>query len=781
MTDLAPDLAFSGRDSNHNLGFRRWNASSHASYYTSTTICQVIADAVLGHVTQPHRGYNGNGRATVTTPADLVVFDPTCGSGRLLLPFRASGAQVLGVEMDEDSAAVAKRNLLSKNVRVGDLLLYRKILKGLPYDEGANVIVTNPPFGIWWNVPTTEGWETVNQHGSVESQAFTLELCARALTQNGLLVAIIPSSTFENGKDAALRTTLYKQFDLRARITVAHAFTEEYGIDVSVDLVVATKAGHREYGRESREPTLHALDALTHNFSDRLGVVISDAMPDYGVPLVTALDLPQVNLLVRLPQTNAVTLSEKGITADLSAKAMLDFLNATVQVYSPVQGVRVGVIDAYCSPPALIKRGADEALAALSNLGFEPAITERAKEKIARQQKRYTRLSIPLYRPKPHQLIGYFDDKPYPAIADVSMGVRATDTGVALMPGAEASVLWREGVSYRIHPTWIRKRETAAEETVRNESKDRDERVITQIDRGYLLLQVETDAGLLDVAEVDETAVSLFLRAFALPVIEDVDDLLAEEVERNRDLLSRQAPHLFDYQNEDGARLITKPRAYIAWEVGGGKTPVSTAVAKARQYQRTLVICESRLVEKWLEACQQFGVVGHRLDTHRAVSDLREQIRSGSKPTGFWITSYEFLALDGSKTFEPWDCVKFDKDGAVRHEATGITSETCECGTEYEVAVRSCPKCEDAEQWTGHVCHACGFVAYSYDGARRQRPAYKSLSKLFSCVIADEAQVAKSKLSLRGQALRSFKSKGRYVLSATLFKGYVTDVFWTIS
>ena len=34
MESDAPDLAYSGRDTNRALGFRRWNASAHASYYT---------------------------------------------------------------------------------------------------------------------------------------------------------------------------------------------------------------------------------------------------------------------------------------------------------------------------------------------------------------------------------------------------------------------------------------------------------------------------------------------------------------------------------------------------------------------------------------------------------------------------------------------------------------------------------------------------------------------------------------------------------------------------
>jgi hypothetical protein len=257
--------------------------------------------------------------------------------------------------------------------------------------------------------------------------------------------------------------------------------------------------------------------------------------------------------------------------------------------------------------------------------------------------------------------------------------------------------------------------------------------------------------------------------------VEDVDDVLTVEVERNRGILAKQSPFLLDYQAEDMARMVTKARGYIGWEVGGGKTCSSIAWANARQYKRVLVVCESRLVENWLAECKKFGVKGYRLTSHAAVANLRERIRRGEKPTGFYITSYEFLALDGSKRFAPWDCVKYDKEGNVRHSAEGITDETCSCGSSYQLTVKECPSCENTEKWSGQHCGACGFIAYTYTGERRQRPAYKAISKLFPCVIADEAQVAKSKLSRRGQALRSLRSKGCLVLTATLFKGYVTD------
>lgn len=769
----APDLTYSGRDSNHNLGFRRWSASSHASYYTPVWLAEAIASGILGAI------------AHGSSP---VVLDPTCGSGRLLLPFKNDHRTVLGIELDEEAAEIAKKNIGAKNLRVGDLLIYRKICRTHEWSEGANIVVTNPPFGIWWDVPENEGWETVNRHGKVESQAFTIECATRLLAHNGILAAILPTSTYENEKDETLRQYLFKNYQVRKRVTIEHVFTDEYGIEVLVDLIVGIRMTYG--GGNGWTPDHTTIDAKDEDAPILVTNLVREACRGIKLPDVTLPTFPQAKLLVSVPLSDKVTITPTGVDADLAARAMLDFLNETVQEYSPVQGVRTGVVDAFCSPPALIKRGWPDAMKALRDLGVTVDISKRTSDRLDRLRKRYQRLCIPLYPPKPHNLLGYFDDKPYTATADVSAPLALDDMDKVQVTGGKVTVdpngtaftlLWRAGQSYTIHPTWIRKRDLAKEETVYNASKDRDETIRTEIDRGYLLLEVQTDHGTLDVAEIDEAAVTLFLKAFPLPVVPDVDELLAVEVDRNRSLLARQSPYLFDYQLEDMARLVTKSRGYIGWEVGGGKTGSSIAWARARQYKRVLVVCESRLVRNWLSECQKFGVQGHRLTSHTEVAAFRERVRRGQKPEGFFITSYEFLSLDGSKTFQPWDCVKYDKDGVLRHEVKGLTSETCECGAAYQNVVKECPTCGSAEQWTGQACRKCGFIAYTYDGKRSQFPAYKFLKKLFPCVIADEAQVAKSKLSLRGQALRSLHARGRLVLTATIFKGFVHDTFHLLS
>ncbi len=58
-------------------------------------------------------------------------------------------------------------------------------------------------------------------------------------------------------------------------------------------------------------------------------------------------------------------------------------------------------------------------------------------------------------------------------------------------------------------------------------------------------------------------------------------------------------------------------------------------------------------------------------------------------------------------------------------------------------------------------------------------PLGPRIKRLFSCVILDEVQDAKSKGSLKGETTRALKARGKAVLSGTWLKGYVTDLFWS--
>jgi hypothetical protein len=95
--------------------------------------------------------------------------------------------------------------------------------------------------------------------------------------------------------------------------------------------------------------------------------------------------------------------------------------------------------------------------------------------------------------------------------------------------------------------------------------------------------------------------------------------------------------------------------------------------------------------------------------------------------------------------------------------------------------VKECPRCADVSAWTGEHCNACGYQAWSASRDSRQWPAYKRVQKLFSAVLVDEAQLAKSKNTLRGRAIRALKPKGKLILTGTLMKGFAHDIFWNVA
>ena len=132
--DVSSGTAYAGRDANHAFGFRQFNASKHAQYFTPLWLSELLCEVLQPLV--PPRG-----------PSDLAVLDPTCGSGRLLAPWKRIGATVLGIELDELAADHARFALGTTNVRAGDVLDYRNLVKGF------SLVITNPPYGLWWTPP----------------------------------------------------------------------------------------------------------------------------------------------------------------------------------------------------------------------------------------------------------------------------------------------------------------------------------------------------------------------------------------------------------------------------------------------------------------------------------------------------------------------------------------------------------------------------------------------------------------------------------------------------
>ncbi|MCG3193075.1 MAG: ATP-dependent RNA helicase RhlB [Thermoanaerobaculia bacterium] len=746
-TELALGAAYSGREANHALSFRQFNKSKHAQYFTPVWLADLLFELLRCLLPDEDA-------------SKVSVLDPTCGSGRLLAPWVAAGATVLGIELDELAATHAKKAIGSTNVRTGDLLDYRSLLSGF------SLVLTNPPYGIWWNPPDAgEVWSCETSGGLLESQGATLEICTRALDYGGLLVALIPTSAFQNAKDRSLRDVLYSNFEGILQVTIPKPFVDEYHITLDCDLVVA----RRVYSSRASdwEPCRDTIDPDRPEASLRAAFRV--VQNERALPASRHVPVPVLSRLVSIQPSVHARITPRGVTGSGDVTGLLGFLNHTVTAFDPVSGIERGIVDAVLSPSSLITLGPAAAEETLASLGFAPAIAEKDAKRITRLQEKFSLLRTPLFSPQAHQRLAYLEDRAYPAKNTI------TDAG---------QPLFMEGKTYHLRPSWVRNREVAKVETVWDARLEREIQLTTTVDRGYLSITVVTDSGSRVFREVAIDDVRILTDAFELPVVSDLEAVAPRSVERNRRIVAKRAPFLFPFQREDVARMAVKPFGYLGYEQGGGKTVTAAAWAAVRGFRRVLVVCQSSLVENWLNELTQFGFPASRLTTHASVTRLQAEKRTGEKPkeTTFFVTSYEFLSLSGQKVYDAWACRSFDKDGTVAHESLDNRKASCSvCKRAYEDVITACPKCSDVPAWTGGFCGACGYRAWTASGDARQWPAYKRLTKLFGAVLVDEAQVAKSKNTLRGRAVRAFRSKGRLILTGTLMKGYPIDVFWNVS
>ena len=741
--DVSSGAAFAGRDANHALSFRQFNKSKHAQYFTPVWLADLLCSSLQAII--PIEG-----------PASISVLDPTCGSGRLLVPWKVAGATVLGVELDQLAADHARFAIGNQNVRTGDLLDYRHLLQNF------SLVVTNPPYGIYWTPPDAgEVWSCETSGGNLESQGATLEIASRSLAYGGYLVAIIPSSTFDNAKDRFLRDILYTQFDPLVHTTLPDLFEPEYGIRVSVDLVIARKAYRSARPWDVERTTIEGDDA-----EGRLRWTLSRALLDAPkLPASSPTPVPVLSRLLAITPSSAVRIAPKGLKAAADVDGLLQFLDETVTAFDPVRGIEHGIVSATLSPASLLTIGPRAGIESLAWLGFDPAIRDEDHLRITRLQEHYRILRTPLFPPEAHQRLAYLEDRSYVAQATVPI---------------DGEPCFTAGRGYHIRPSWIRNREVASVETVFDEREGKEVELITSVDRGYLAFEIVTDSGLRTFREVDAAEVELLTAAFELPDVPDLAKVVPERLTQHRSTVARTAPFLFPFQQEDVARLAVKPFGYLGYEQGGGKTVTSAAWARVRGYKRVLVVCQSSLVENWLNELQQFGFPAHRLTTHTSVDLVQAEKRRRLLPaeTTFYITSFEFLALTGPRVYDTWSCQSFTKDGQIHHSVTDNTKASCAiCKRAYDDVVKSCPKCSDVAGWTGGHCTSCKYQSWSASRDSRQWPAYKRLKKLFSAVLVDEAQIAKSKNTLRGRAVRAMKPHGKLILTGTLMKGFAHDVF----
>lgn len=190
---------------------------------------------------------------TADTPSSATVYDPTCGSGSLLLKVAdvaPRGLMVFGQEKDHATWALAKMNMIlhgkdAADIRQGDTLADPAFRDGDALDT-FDYLVANPPFSVksW-----TSGWE--HDYGRFEGYgrpperngdyAFLLHMVA-SLNGTGKGAVILPQGVlFRGNAEATIRKALVRQGLIRGVICLpANLF---YGTGIPACIVLLDKAG----------------------------------------------------------------------------------------------------------------------------------------------------------------------------------------------------------------------------------------------------------------------------------------------------------------------------------------------------------------------------------------------------------------------------------------------------------------------------------------------------------------------------------------------------------
>jgi type I restriction enzyme M protein len=245
-----PELDFSQNRAEHDdiLGdayeylmrhFATESGKSKGQFYTPAEVSRVIAQ-VIGISPQ-------NSRASTT------AYDPTCGSGSLLLKVAAQAGRHItleGQEMDVTTAGLARMNMIlhdfpTANVQQGNTLAAPKFKDGdqlRTYDY----VVANPPFSVkTWSVgltPEHDPWQRFAWGVPPARQgdyAFLLHI-VRSLKSTGKACCILPHGVlFRGNAEGVIRRQLVRSGILKGIIGLpANLF---YGTGIPACILVLDK------------------------------------------------------------------------------------------------------------------------------------------------------------------------------------------------------------------------------------------------------------------------------------------------------------------------------------------------------------------------------------------------------------------------------------------------------------------------------------------------------------------------------------------------------------
>ncbi|MEV8180532.1 type I restriction-modification system subunit M [Specibacter sp. NPDC078692] len=215
--------------------FATESGKSKGQFYTPAEVSRVIAKLI---------------NVTPDTPRSATVYDPTCGSGSLLLKVASesrNGLTIYGQEKDNATWALSKMNMILHgneiaDIRKGDTITSPQFTNGDSLDT-FDFIVANPPFSIksWGNGLETEfgRFEYGMPPEKNGDYAFLLHIL-KSMKSTGKAAVILPHGVlFRGGKEATIRTQLLKRGFIKGIIGLpANLF---YGTGIPACIIVLDK------------------------------------------------------------------------------------------------------------------------------------------------------------------------------------------------------------------------------------------------------------------------------------------------------------------------------------------------------------------------------------------------------------------------------------------------------------------------------------------------------------------------------------------------------------
>lgn len=149
---------------------------------------------------------------------DETIYDPTCGTGGLLLKCAINNNEIFGQELNASTAVIARINLYLHNlkgtVRQGNTLTDPKHLT----DDNSDIrrfdcVVANPPFSVKkWGSETPDKFNRYSKYGKVPQgqadYAFIIH-CLESIAEGGRGAVIMPPGTlFRSGAEGKMRKAI---------------------------------------------------------------------------------------------------------------------------------------------------------------------------------------------------------------------------------------------------------------------------------------------------------------------------------------------------------------------------------------------------------------------------------------------------------------------------------------------------------------------------------------------------------------------------------------------